>query len=170
MMIKQLLTLLTILVLGSIFIALPSAHAAKINVTWSDPSKYRDIDAGTEGRKRFQENMFSEFDKHFSKLGKALPEDQTLDIEVTDVDLAGDVHAGGMNQIRIVKDLYFPRIKFSFKLINADKAIILSDNVNLKDMNFMVGGSLRYRNQALGYEKQLLDDWFKDTFKNYVEK
>jgi hypothetical protein len=170
MMIKQLLTLLTVLVLGSMIIALPTAHAAKVNVTWIEPSKYRDIDAGMEGRKRFRENMFSEFEKHFSKLAKALPENQTLDIEVTDVDLAGDVHAGGMNQIRIIKDFYFPRMKFSFKLINADETIIHSDTVNLKNMNFMVGSSLRYRNQALDHEKQLLDDWFKDTFKNNVEK
>ncbi|TWX55166.1 DUF3016 domain-containing protein [Colwellia hornerae] len=169
-MIKSLFTLLTALVLGSMNLALHTAQAAEVNVTWTDPDKYRDIDAGTEGRKRFQENMFSEFEKHLSKLAKALPVSQTLNIEVTDIDLAGDVLASGLHQIRVIKDLYFPRIKLSFTLINAEKAIILSDNVNLKDMNFMMGGRLKYRNNALGYEKKLLDDWFKDVFANYVDK
>ena len=35
---------------------------------------------------------------------------------------------------------------------------------NLKDMNFMMGNTLRYRNDFLRYEKKLLDDWFKETF------
>jgi hypothetical protein len=105
-------------------------------------------------------------EKHFLKLAKALPESQILAIEVTDVDLAGDVHTGGIRQIRVVKDLYFPKIKFSFKLINTEKAVIQSGNANLKDMNFMMASRLKYRNKALGYEKQLLDDWFKGAFVN----
>jgi hypothetical protein len=33
-----------------------------------------------------------------------------------------------------------------------------------------MGGRLKYRNNALSYEKKLLDDWFKNTFADYVEK
>ena len=34
----------------------------------------------------------------------------------------------------------------------------------------MMGSSLRYRNKVLGYEKQLLDDWFDETFESYEMK
>jgi hypothetical protein len=170
MMIKPLFTLLTALILSSMIFTIPTVQAAEVNITWTEPDKYRDIDSGTEGRKRFRENMFNEFEKHLSKLANALPASQILNIDVTDIDLAGDVLASGLHQIRVIKDLYFPRIKLSFTLINAEKVIILSDNVNLKDMSFMMGGRLKYRNNALNYEKKLLDDWFKNTFADYVEK
>ncbi len=167
---KQLLTLLIFSGLCGTIFGITSAHAADVKVTWTEPGKYRDIYSGNQGKKRFRENTFKELEKHLLKLAKVLPESQLLEIEVLDVDLAGDVHAGGMHNIRVIKEIYSPRIKFSYKLINADKAVIHSDNVNLKDMNFMMGNSSKYRNKSLGYEKELLDDWFDSTFSNDVMK
>lgn len=167
---KIILTLLTALVLYGTILGISSVEAADVKVTWKEPNKYRDINPGTEGKKRFQKNTFEALEKHLIKLAKALPESQLLEIEVTDVDLAGDVHASGMRDIRVVKDLYFPRMAFSFKLTNAEHVTIHSDIVDLKDMNFMMGTRSRYRNKLLGYEKKLLDDWFKDEFLNFVIK
>ena len=169
-MIKPILTLLIVSGLCGTIFGTTTAQAADVKVTWTESGKYRDIYSGNQGKKRFQENTFKTLEKHLLKLAKALPESQLLEIEVFDVDLAGDVHAGGMHDIRVIKKLYFPRIKFSYKLLNSERAIILSDNVNIKDMNFMMGNSSRYRNKALGYEKKLLDDWFKDEFVDFVMK
>jgi hypothetical protein len=167
-MIKQLNTLLMFSVTCGLIFGLSPAQAANVKVTWIEPDKYRDINSGNHGKKRFRESTFKTLEKHLANLAKALPASQQLDIEVTDVDLAGDVHAGGMRNIRVIKALYFPYIKLSYKLINAEKAIILSDSVKLKDMNFMTGNSLRYKSKSLGYEKKLLDDWFKDEFVDFV--
>jgi len=167
---KFLLTLSVSLVMFTTTFALSSAQAAEVKVTWSNIEKYRDIYAGTESKKRFRKKVFKSIEKHLLKLAQSLPESQLLEIEVTDVDLAGDVHASGIQQIRVIKDLYFPRIKFSFKLLDAKQAIILSENIDLKDMNFMMSRSLKYRNNVLGYEKQLLDDWFNETFQAHIEK
>jgi hypothetical protein len=168
MMIKKLLTFLTVSGLCGTIFGIFSVQAADVKVTWTEPGKYRDIYSGNQGKKRFQENTFKALEKNFLILAKALPESHLLEIEVFDVDLAGDVHAGGMRDIRVIKDLYFPRIKFSYKLLNAEKAIILSDNVNLKDMSFMMGISSKYRNKSLGYEKKMLDDWFEGAFVDFV--
>jgi len=167
---KSLLTLLTVSLLCGTFLGLASVQAADVNVTWKSPEKYRDIYPGTQGKKRFRESTFKTLENHLLKLAKALPESQTLTIEVTDVDLAGDVHSSGLRQIRVIKDLYFPRIKFSFQLTNAEKETIQSGHVNLKDMNFMIRSRLRYKNKTLGYEKQLLDGWFKDAFTDDINK
>jgi hypothetical protein len=169
MMIKQHTLLIVSVLCGAIY-GMSSVQAADVKITWTEPGKYRDIYSGNQGKKRFQENTFKALEKHLLKLAKALPESQLLEIEVFDVDLAGDVHAGGMRDIRVIKDLYFPRIKFSYQLLNSEKAIILSDNVNLKDMSFMMGNSSKYRNKSLGYEKKMLDDWFNDEFVNHVMK
>ncbi len=144
------------------------AYAATSEVTWTDYKKYRDIRSGDESRKHFRERIFKDFEKHFTKLAERLPEGQVLKIDVTDVDLAGDTHAGGIDRLRIVKEIYFPRMNFSYQLVNVDGSVEKDDTVVLKDMSFMMGENLRYRHKSLGYEKKMLDDWFLETFKQLI--
>lgn len=151
------------------FVLLPNVvYAATSEVTWTDHEKYRDIHPGSEGRKHFRERTFKSFEKHFAKLAENLPKEQILKINVTDVDLAGDTRSSGINQLRIVKDIYFPRTNFSYELVNTDGSIITSGETVLKDMNFMKGSNSKYRNKSLRYEKVMLDDWFTKTFKEFV--
>ncbi|MCW8834112.1 MAG: DUF3016 domain-containing protein [Colwellia sp.] len=157
-----LITILTLVTFQS------QAYAATSEVTWTDYDKYRDIKSGDESRKHFRERTFKHFEKHFAKLAEQLPEGQVLKIDVTDVDLAGDTNAGGINRLRIVKEIYFPRMDFSYQLVNADGSVVKEDTVELKDMDFMSGSNLKYRNKSLGYEKKMLDDWFLKTFKDLV--
>jgi hypothetical protein len=157
--------MITLLALFTFVSLLPVAYAATSEVTWTDHEKYRDIYSGSDGRKSFRERTFKNLEKHFAKLAENLPEGQMLKINVTDVDLAGDARSGGINQLRVVKEIYYPRMNFSYELINTDGSIITSDEIVLKDMNFMMGSNLKYRNKSLGYEKKMLDDWFFDTFK-----
>jgi len=137
--------------------------AATSEVKWNNPDDYRDIHAGEGHRSKFKVNVFATLDKHIAKLVEKLPDNQKLMIQVSDLDLAGDVNAGGIRRIRIVKELFFPRIKFSYQLVDENNNEISTGEVNLKDMNFMMSSSLRYRNDFLGYEKQMLDDWFYKT-------
>lgn len=138
--------------------------AGTSEVKWINPDDYRDVDAGEGHKAKFKAKVFADFEKHFEKLSAKLPEGQNLLVEVTDVDLAGDVNHGGMRRIRIVKDLYFPRIKFSYQLVDGKKQELSSGTVNLKDMSFMMGSSLRHSNDSLTYEKNMLDEWFSKTF------
>jgi len=64
----------------------------------------------------------------------------------------------------VVKNIFFPRIEFSYQLLNADNSVVKSEDVSLKDMGFLMHNGLKYRSQSFGYEKEMLDDWFKDTF------
>lgn len=150
--------------LAASFLQFSVAQAAEVEVKWSNSEKYSDIDAGEEHRKHFKERTFKSFEKHFAKLAKSLPENQKLVFDITNVDLAGDVHHGGIKRIRVVKSIFFPRMDFSYQLLNADNTVLKSDDVSLKDMGFLMNNGLRYRSQSLSYEKEMLDDWFKDTF------
>lgn len=163
--------LFTALTFATVFIVfLPQVNAAEVEVTWQNPDKYRDVYAGDGSSRSFKENTFSQLEKHFKKLAEKLPEDYTLKIEVNDLDLAGDVHHGGLNRIRVVKDIFFPRIKFSYQLLSADQQVVTENEVNLKDMNFMMHSSIRYSNSSLSHEKKMLDGWFKDAFSDYLVK
>jgi len=143
-------------------------YGATSEVTWTDYEKYRDIRPANGHRKHFRESTFYNFEKHFTKLAKMLPEGQVLKIDVTDVDLAGDTNAGGIDRIRIVKNVYFPRINLSYQLLNTDGSELEAGEVKLKDMNFMTTSRLKYRNQSLGYEKNMIDDWFFSLFKDQL--
>ena len=146
------------------------AQAAEVEVKWSNSDKYSDIDAGEEHRKHFKERTFKSFEKHFADLAATLPEQQKLIVDITDVDLAGDVNFSGIKRIRVVKSIYFPRIDFSYQLLNADNKVIKGKEVSLKDLGFLSHTGLRYRNKTLSYEKEMLDDWFRETFADDVIK
>ena len=160
-------SILIISLLSVSFIFTPNAFAANSEVTWTDYKSYRDIDPGNEGRKQFRERTFKDLEKHFAKLASNLPEDHRLKIDVTDVDLAGDTNAAGINRTRIIKQLYSPRMNFSYQLLNAEGEVVKSEEVVVRDMNFM-SGRLKYRNTSLPYEKKMLDDWFESTFKALI--
>ena len=161
-------SILMVTLLTASFLLVPNAFAATSEVTWTDYKSYRDIDSGNDGGKQFRERTFKDLEKHFAKLAEMLPAGQTLKIDVTDVDLAGDTHHGGVNRTRIVKEIYSPRMNFSYQILDADGSVIKSDDVVVKDMNFMSGSSLKYRNKSLGYEKKMLDEWFNETFKEMI--
>jgi hypothetical protein len=140
--------------------------AGQSEITWTEPEKYTDIRPGSESKKRFRNRIFKNFEKHFIKLSEQLPEGQILKLNVTNVDLAGDVRFSPMQEFRIIKDIYIPRFKFTYELLNADKTIVDSGKVDLKDMSFMNSPSLHSKNDTLKYEKSMIDKWFKSAFIN----
>ena len=146
------------------------AYAATAEITWTNYEKYRDIHSGNSSRKSFRERLFSHFEKHFNQLAKKLPDNQVLKIQITDLDLAGDVYDGGLDRIRVVKPLYSPRMNFSYQLETIDSSEVDTAEVKLNDLNFMINNRLRYRHDFIGYEKKMLDDWFFKTFKEQLSK
>ncbi|NQY63852.1 MAG: DUF3016 domain-containing protein [Alteromonadaceae bacterium] len=166
-MIKKLSILITLLLMCNSYTAI----AAEAEVTWSNPDKYRDIRAGSENRKHFKAKVFNNLEKHFTKLAATLPENQLLKINVSDLDLAGDTMHGGTRNIRIVKEINYPRIKLTYQLVDkGNKTVISSGDVSLKDMNFMQARRLRYQRDFLGYEKKMIDKWFFKLFKSNANK
>ncbi len=145
-------------------------QAGTSEVNWVNPDKYRDINSGNEPKTKYRERVFKDFEKHFAKMASELPDGHKLAVTVTDVDLAGDVNAGGIDRLRIVTDLYFPRLKFTYELFDENGSKVKAGGTNLKDMNFLMGSNMRYRNKSLGYEKRMLDRWFNNTFENVVVK
>ncbi|GAA5134817.1 DUF3016 domain-containing protein [Thalassotalea piscium] len=161
--------LFSTLTLAAVFVAfLPQANAGEAQVVWQNPDKYRDVDAGDGHRTKFKERTFSQLEQHFNKLAEQLPQGYMLKIEVSDLDLAGDVNQGGINRLRIVKDIFYPRIDFSYQLLSADKVVVSENEIKLKDMNFLMRNSSRYNSSSLAHEKKMLDSWFKDTFTEFL--
>lgn len=140
-----------------------SAFAGEAKVTWQSPEKFTDIRAGNESRDGFQARVMKDFDQFFADLAKKLPDNYQWDITVTDLDLAGDVR--GLRRrpgqdIRIIKEIDWPRMSFSYTLKNPANQVVVSGKEELKDMNFMSTSGMRTGNSSFYYEEKMLHDWF----------
>lgn len=149
-----------------------SETSAKVEITWQDPKSYTDVRPSNESRKRFRDRVFNSLDKYFNELAEELPENQTLNVTVTDLDLAGQVwptmRPGAMD-VRIVDQLYIPRMEFTYELKDGNE-VIKSADVNLKEMAFMNRISRTRSSDSFRYEKDMIKRWFDDEFEDSIAK
>lgn len=98
-----------------------------------------------------------------TRASRILAPGQRLDIEVTDVDRAGEYEpwrGPNFNNVRIVKDIYPPRIDLDFTLYGADGKVLRSGSRSLRDLGFL--GRVSTTDQdTLRYEKDLIDRWLR---------
>jgi hypothetical protein len=93
---------------------------------------------------------------------RLLSEQQKLAIAITDVDMAGSFEPqhSRMYDVRIVKDIYPPRIELSFTLTGADGAVVKQGERLLRDSSFLMT-SAPYASQPMRYEKDMIDRWLE---------
>lgn len=87
---------------------------------------------------------------------------QTLDIVVTDIDRAGSYlpSMGALNPVRIVRDVYPPRLKMHFRLLDSQGRVIREGERKLTDLGFMYDSPGGLSNtDPLRYEKRMVDRW-----------
>lgn len=148
------------------------ALAAEVEVTWHEPSSYRDIQAAGSNQSNFEQRVVEAFAAKFSELAAKLPADHSLHITVTNVDLAGAVVmrdvGGTMQEYRYVRHMDFPYMELSYKLYDADGSVIQQGDEKIKGREVPGQGlqtSQRRRGtNMLEYESAMLDRWFNDTF------
>ena len=143
----------------------PVTEDGMVKVQWQEPSKYRDIKSSGELQSRFENRMFETLTENLNKEAqKVLKPEQKLELVVTDVDLAGDMRptfGATANDLRVVKDMYPPRMTFSYQVLEGTQVVMAGDE-KLTNMSFMnqVG---KFNDKPFMYETQLLTDWLKKT-------
>jgi hypothetical protein len=142
-------------------IGLPAfVHAGEAIVKWHDFNDYRDVRATNQAKGSYHKQIASSIEKHAIKLAEQLPKGYKLNLEITDVDLAGDVSYRGANEIRVVKPIHFPQLTLNYSLMNeTGKEIGKGNDIKLKDMSFMDKIKMG-RDESFYYEKRLLTEWF----------
>lgn len=96
------------------------------------------------------------------RASKMLASGQRLDIVVEDVDRAGSYapSVGALNPVRIVEDVYPPRIKLHFRLFDDQGTVLREGDRNLTDLGFLHGSPGGPSDtDPLRYEKHLIDRW-----------
>lgn len=159
-------------------LALPVvANAATAEVVWKNPEKYTDVRPTNESRVKFRERTFKALEEYITELAEELPEGDKLTMTVTNLDLAGQVWPASFafgnatgSDIRVIKRVDIPRISFSYSLTDSNGEVLKSAEVKLKDMAFLNTPTPFIGRENLGYEKNMLKEWFEDDLIDSLAK
>ena len=140
-------------------VAIGSAQAA-VTVTFHEPEKFTEV-----GRYRNDKATTLEtLESHLQGLGKEyLPPNENLAIEIFDIDLAGEERFRGTHDVRIQRGgADWPSIRLRYTL-ERDGWKEPSREEMVSDMNYQ-WRRLPNGTEALGYEKRMLEEWFRKRF------
>jgi hypothetical protein len=135
--------------------------AGTVQVSFIQPEKFVDV---RDAAFRAEDNLAS-LKQHLEQAAAPYVGDgQTLNIEVLDVDLAGEVRHGARPfDLRVLRGRAdWPRIELRYSLQVPGQAA-RAGQARVQDMAYLqrVAG---LRNEALYYERRMLDEWFKAEF------
>lgn len=153
---------------AGLLVATGAASAATVSVTFVQPETF--TDAGySRGRasQRDLAELQQQMQQHLQRLAeRKLAASDTLQVEVLDIDLAGDFETNRLTRfsdVRVVRDIASPRITLRYTLKQGDRAVTGAEE-QLSDMNFLWSHNRYSSGDRLRYEKPLLDAWFEKHF------
>jgi hypothetical protein len=136
-----------------------------VQVKWTDPAQFTEIRASSNRFEAQSGNWVQQLADYLRRsASKRLPPGQTLEVEITDIKRAGDFepqHGPRSNDIRIMRDIYPPRITLNFTLRDASGGVVSQGEEKLIDMNYLGNTGLLSNSDPLRYEKRMLDDWLR---------
>jgi Protein of unknown function (DUF3016) len=145
-----------------------SAQASRVEVTFVNPEEFTDVKDSHMASERDRESILTLIKEYLvERGGKLLPEGQTLAISISDIDMAGDFEPWRglqFSDVRIVKEIYPPSVKLSYKLTDASGAVVKEGEARLRDLNYQMSATPSFSSDSLRYEKALLDNWMRSEF------
>ncbi len=151
---------------GSLMHAAETADAKdqRITVNYQDPENFTDMKDGFYGTAKGMAAYQEEFAKYVTRTAdRFLPQGQTMEITFTDVDMAGDFEPWRGSQasdVRIIKSIYPPRLKFNYVVKDADGVVVKDGSERLSDLSFQNAIGLN-RQDTFYYEQSLIGDWLR---------
>ena len=141
---------------------------ARTEVVFFEPEKFTDMRESSQGGlPQVRAETLAELRTFLVQQARPLlTAGQVLKITVTDVDLAGEFEpwlATGGADVRVVRDVYPPRISLAFRLTDADGSILAQGDRELSDVMFLTRLSVRL-DDARRFEKALFEDWLHKEF------
>lgn len=168
---KTLPLLLTLTLAGTTaaVAAVDKPEPTRVVVNFFEPEKFTDVKDGSFGTEKGRDGILRELrDYIVERAEKALPPGQKLSVTFLDVDLAGDYEpwrGPRLDDVRIVKDIYPPRFKLAFRVLNEAGDTVKEGERKLSDLSFMSRLTIN-RQDHLRYEKEILNDWIRSDLRS----
>ena len=140
-----------------------------VKVTFAEPENFTDLKYAYMDTDRGRDALVDELKQHIlARAAKYLTTGQRLEITITDVDLAGDFEpwrGSDYHDVRIVKDLYPPRVSLQFRLLNADGTVVSEGIRRLQNLGYMMSMAWPL-SDPLRYDKEMLSKWLRQEFRH----
>lgn len=135
-----------------------------VTVTFQDPDKFTDV---RETGSTITSIYYLDELRHCLQqtASPLLAPGQKLAITVTDIDLAGENLFNQPHMIRIMKDLYPPRVHLKFQLLAADGRVLKEGERKLQDLDYLMQAGRPGSQDPLYYDKELLKRWLQNEFR-----
>jgi hypothetical protein len=145
------------------------AHAeAPVEVTFGDLAKFTDLRLSILTNEREHASLAEDLRRHIEREApRHLPSGTRLAIGIRDVDMAGEYPpvTGSMSRdLRVIKDVYPPRVDLDFRLLRADGTVEREGRRELRDGGFLWQSGSFGASDLLRHEKNLLDGWLRREF------
>ncbi|MBK1876822.1 DUF3016 domain-containing protein [Pelagicoccus mobilis] len=138
-----------------------SANAA-VSVNFENPDNFSDISLDSIDSKKDQQIVLKDLEKYMTrKLDKKIGDQYIASVNVTDVDLAGEIEPwrSRLQDVRIVKSIYPASIAFEYQILDLDGNVVAQGEENLRDRNVMT--SITHNFEDYPYVKDLYDTWVR---------
>ncbi len=148
-------------------LAISSLGQASVTIAFIEGEKFTDYQISGKTRSKSLESLKKELAKLFeSTTAKVLTEDHLLEVNVTNIDLAGNMEH---DEIRVKRTTNFLKFDFNYRVIDNNGDTLLEGEHKIKEFT---DKSLRSRNIKvsrgnLGELKMPLKKWTKATFTDY---
>ena len=155
-------------ILSTLAVGAAAANAAVV-VSFPEADHYTDARADGYNRTSATEGI----ERHLQALGERyLAPQQTLRVEVLDIDLAGTLEfTRRADQLRVLRDNGDgPTIRLRYSL-ESGATVLASGEETVSDRSYMrLRRNIGAEGVALYYEKKMLDEWFKSRFVERTRK
>ena len=115
-----------------------------VQVRWTDPAQFSDIRYSGNRWEAQRGDWVTQLATYFQRSAeRQLPDGQRLSVTITDIRRAGQYepwHGPRMQDVRVVKDIYPPRMSFEYTLTDASGAVIDQGERKLVDSAFLTSG------------------------------
>jgi len=139
--------------------AWPALAGGIVQVNFVKPDQFADIGRDSVDRS----GNLKILQDHMTTWGARLPDGQALNVDVLDVDLAGEVRpTRRLSDIRVLRgSVDWPRMTLRWSLV-ADGRTLKSGLDKLNDMAYLGRMAGLRQGHALAYDLRMLDDWFRE--------
>lgn len=159
----------TLLTLSPAAVALASEPVVdpRVQVNFFEPEKFTDVGRTHMASERDRNADLDAIRAYLKKQAdKYLPAGYRLEVTFSDIDMAGEFEpwrGPSWSDVRVVKDIYAPRMTLSFRVTDADGNVVKEGKRNLSDVTFL-NNLVVDRSDTYRHEKELLHNWLRSEF------
>ncbi len=136
-----------------------------VAVSWNDPAKFSELRGSGNRSEAERGDWVTDLARYLrQRAERKLPGDERLEVTITDIRRAGNFEPWRgieYRDVRILRELYWPRIAIDFKLTRADGSVAAEGQRVLSDPSYLGSSSAAGEGDPLRYEKALIDRWVR---------